>query len=584
MANQEGQFVYVNHPACDILGYSQEELLSRKIFDIEDIFPVSSWEEHWQKLKSSGNLIVESSYRTKQGKIFPVEIHETYIEFEGQEYNCTFVEDITKRRESEEILRKNERFLSDIFNSIQDGISILGLDLTVLRVNSIMEKWYSSNLPLVGRKCHTCYHASDRICDPCPSVRCLSSGKPESEIVRGIPGATAVEWIELYSYPMKNPKTGEITGVLEFVRDITHRKKAEMALEASENTFRTLFNNMSEGVALHEVIMDAEGKPIDYRFIDVNPAYQRHTGIFSSNVIGRLGTEVYGTEKAAYLDVFSKVAMTGIPYVFDTYFPPLKRHFHVSVVCHGENRFATVFEDITERKQKERELQEKNAELERFTYTVSHDLRSPLITIKGFLGIMEQDLLSGKRDQVLLDMKRISDAADKMENLLRDLLELSRIGRIVSKPVKISSEKLFQDAIELLSGLIKTKEIHIQLHPGLPFVYGDSMRLLQVIQNLLENAIKYMGQEKKPFIEIGIIEEYSEKIFWIKDNGIGIDPKYHENIFGLFNKLDARTEGTGIGLALARRIIEVHGGRIWLESEGLGKGSTFFFTLPCSES
>lgn len=444
-----------------------------------------------------------------------------------------------------------------------------------------MEKWYSCHLPLIGKKCYTCYHGSNRVCDPCPSLRCLLSGKPENEIVAGLPGSP-VEWIELYSYPMKNPQTGKIVGILEFVRDITQRKKAEIALEQSETKFRTLFNDMSEGVALHELILNKEGNPSDYRIIDVNPSYSKHTGIPMEMAKGILGTKVYGTEKPAYLDVFAKVAQTGEPYIFDTYFPPLKKHFHVSVVSHGKNCFATVFEDITERKKREQELHEKNAELERFTYTVSHDLRSPLITIKGFLGVMQQDLLSGRQDRILNDMKRISDAADKMESLLRDLLELSRIGRIVNKPIKISLDQLFKDAIELLSGSIKKKEINIVLYSGFPFVYGDPVRLLQVIQNLLENAIKYIGQQESPLVEIGMREKDQEKIFWIKDNGIGIDPKYHENIFGLFNKLDAKTEGTGIGLALVKRIVEVHGGRVWVESEGLGKGATFCFTLPCT--
>jgi len=226
------------------------------------------------------------------------------------------------------------------------------------------------------------------------------------------------------------------------------------------------------------------------------------------------------------------------------------------------------------------ELEAKNAELERFTYTVSHDLKSPLITMKGFLGYLREDAQSGNMERLEKDIQRIGDAADKMQNLLNDLLELSRIGRLINKPVEVPFNSLVADALELVDGRISPRGIAISVGENLPPIFGDRQRLLEVLQNLIDNAAKFMGDQPAPRIEIGaqgVVNEMT--VYYVRDNGIGIAPEFVENIFGLFNKLDAQSEGTGIGLALVKRIIEFHEGRIWVESEA-GKGATFFFSLP----
>lgn len=241
---------------------------------------------------------------------------------------------------------------------------------------------------------------------------------------------------------------------------------------------------------------------------------------------------------------------------------------------------AALQEELTNRKQLIAELAAKNAELERFTYTVSHDLKSPLFTIRGFLGYLEQDALSGDQEKIRKDSQRIVDATDKMHQLLNDLLELSRIGRLMNEPEEIRFEELTSEALEIVYGQIQQRGVHVQVQENLPNVYGDRRRLIEVIQNLVDNAIKFMGTQPEPNIEIGQQgEENNMPIFFIRDNGIGILPEHFDRVFGLFNKLDPRSDGTGIGLALVKRIIEVHGGRIWVQSEA-GKGSTFFFTLP----
>ena len=234
---------------------------------------------------------------------------------------------------------------------------------------------------------------------------------------------------------------------------------------------------------------------------------------------------------------------------------------------------------IAERKVYEQELQQKNAELERFTYTVSHDLKSPIITIKGFTGSMEKDLENGNYRRVAGDLKRVGAAADRMGDLLRDLLELSTIGRIINTPEPVAMNLVVDDVLAQLAGPLKNHKVTVAVEPGLPTVFCDRRRMAEVLQNLVENAITYRGDTPEPRLEIGLRKDADENIFFVRDNGIGIDEKYHKIIFGLFNKLDAESAGTGIGLALVKRIIEVHGGRVWVESEGVGMGSRFCFTI-----
>ena len=232
---------------------------------------------------------------------------------------------------------------------------------------------------------------------------------------------------------------------------------------------------------------------------------------------------------------------------------------------------------------KNAELESKNAELERFTYTVSHDLKSPLVTIRGFLGLLEQDALSGNTVQMKQDIQYINSAATKMQQLLNELRELSRVGRLMNPPEAIPLADLAREALSLMDDAIKERHVTVMVDPSLPVVYGDRHRLLEVLQNLIENSVKYMGGQPEPRIEIGARQDEDEAVLFVRDNGVGIEPRYHEKIFGLFERLDAGTEGTGVGLALVKRIVETHGGRIWVESEGKNQGTTICVMLPLTE-
>jgi PAS domain S-box-containing protein len=245
-----------------------------------------------------------------------------------------------------------------------------------------------------------------------------------------------------------------------------------------------------------------------------------------------------------------------------------------------------VARDITERKQAEeererllKELEAKNRELERFTYTVSHDLRSPLVTIQGFTDMVQTDLAQNELERVADDLTYIENAATKMDQLLSGTLRLSRIGRIANPPEDVPFGKIVQDVLEQTAGEITSNNIEVSVADDFPTVHVDRMRIAEVLVNLIVNSINYRGEQPSPKIEIGHRIENGERVFFVQDNGIGMDKSEHEKVFDLFYQVDKSGKGMGAGLAIVKRIIEAHNGRIWIESEK-GKGCTVCFTLP----
>jgi signal transduction histidine kinase len=227
----------------------------------------------------------------------------------------------------------------------------------------------------------------------------------------------------------------------------------------------------------------------------------------------------------------------------------------------------------------EHELKEKNAELIRFSYAVSHDLKSPLVTILAFLGYLENDIRNQDTARTELDIGYIRTAAEKMGRLLDELRNLSQIGRVKSDSVELSFQKIVREALTLVAGRIAEKGAQVEVTEEPVILRGDHCRLVEVFQNLIDNAVKFMGKQVAPRIEIGAEKNGDEIVLFVRDNGTGIDPRHQEKVFGLFEKLDSHAEGTGMGLALVKRIVEIHGGGIWVESEGPGRGTCFRFTL-----
>ncbi len=366
-------------------------------------------------------------------------------------------------------------------------------------------------------------------------------------------------------------------------RDVTRQREAEEALRESEMRYRQLVEEMQDVI----FAIDLEG-----RFTYVSPAVERFSDFTVDEVLGKpFARFVHPDDLQPLFESFQRT-LEGKKEPFEFRILDKRggvRHVRTSsrVILMDGQPVGTrgVMSDVTERKlaeaERERliaELEAKNAELEQFTYTVSHDLKSPLFTIRGFLGLLEEDCFSGKREKVRDDIRHITNATETMQRLLDDLLELSRIGRITNPPEVVSLSVLAEEAAALVARQVEERGVTLEIAPDLPQVYGDRLRLREVFQNLLDNAVKFMGDQPEPRIEVRSANLGDRVEVRVRDNGPGIDEQYFEKVFGLFERLDNKTEGTGIGLALAKRIVEVHGGEIWVESDGAG--ATFCFTLP----
>ena len=167
-----------------------------------------------------------------------------------------------------------------------------------------------------------------------------------------------------------------------------------------------------------------------------------------------------------------------------------------------------------------------------------------------------------------------------MNGLLDDLLKLLQVGHATNPPVEAPLQELVQKALSLTAGRIDKLGVRVTVTQKPVVLYGDRVRLVEVFQNLVDNAVKFMGEQKEPLVEIGAETKNGYILYFVRDNGMGIDPRYRDKLFSLFEKLNSGLEGTGIGLYLVKRMIEVHGGKIWAESEGIGKGTCFWFSLP----
>lgn len=226
------------------------------------------------------------------------------------------------------------------------------------------------------------------------------------------------------------------------------------------------------------------------------------------------------------------------------------------------------------------ELERVNQELNKFTTNVAHDLMSPILAAAGNVDLLRRDLEDKNIESAGKSVQRIQKVIDKMRQLLEDLLKLARLGKVVDPIRMISMEEVVEEVKGYLDGLLDGLDYSFYVEPGLPDVYADRSRIVVVLQNLLENAVKFRQPGNPLYIHIGFSRSGDFPVFFIKDNGIGIDPRHHQQIFELFTRVDMKSHGSGVGLSMVERIIRSHGGKIWVRSEGERKGTAFFFSLP----
>jgi PAS domain S-box-containing protein len=341
------------------------------------------------------------------------------------------------------------------------------------------------------------------------------------------------------------------------------------------------------------VALDPNGKVLIF-----NKSCERKTGYNHEEIMGKNWFDmVYSpVGKAEAIEFFQKVVEGHIPDIIEERILAKDRNFlnvqwHPSTINDSRGELKSVIlagYDITLKQKRQNELEIKNIkllknneDLENILSIVSHDLKNPLYIIQDFASILLQEYNESLSEDGLYYIERIKANAKNMEKLILDLLELSRVSRSKGILQECSISDLIQRSLEEFMQLIRSKGIEVRISGPFPVCFCEPERILQVFMNLLSNSIKFMQEARNPMVEIGYKETQEEHEFFVRDNGIGIEREYHEKIFVIFQRLqDVRNvEGTGVGLTIVKKIIETHGGRVWVESEK-GRGATFYFTIP----
>ncbi|HEV2691480.1 MAG TPA: PAS domain S-box protein, partial [Verrucomicrobiae bacterium] len=598
-------FISVNQRFCEIVGYPQAEL--RKMNFKQFTHP----DDLQADLDNMARLIagevrhyrMDKRYIQKSGNVVWASLTIVPLWALGEEPNfyMAVVEDITERKRAVAALRESQALYLSLVEQMPAGIFRKdGAGRYVFVSPSFCE------LKGMGREQFLGKTALELGLE---DAKLASSGASHhAQIMRT---GRRIEVEEKHVHPdgrefffqaVKSPvfdAAGEIIGSQGVLFDTTARKQAELEARESETRYRTLFNTLIEGFCTIEVIFDAASKPVDYRFLEANPAFEKQTGLYG--VQGKLMRELAPNHEEHWFEVYGKIAVTGESMHFENEAKALGRFYDVHAYRIGkpENRkVAILFNDITRRKQAEAEIKKLNIDLERrvtertaqleaankeleaFSYSVSHDLRAPLRAVNGFAGIVLEDYSALLPEDGKRYLTRIRNGGQQMGQLIDDLLAFSRLSRQPMNRFTVDSGKLVKTVLdELKPQWERERQIDIRLGE-LPQSFGDFALLKQVWVNLISNAVKYSRGRNPSVVEIGCLCDVKPTTYFVRDNGTGFDMQYAHKLFGVFQRLHRADEfeGTGVGLAIVQRVINRHGGRIWAEAKP-DQGAVFYFTL-----
>ncbi len=580
--NADGKITDVNKSTEEVTGYSREQLIGS---DFSDYFTEPDKARvGYKKVFTEGYVRdYPLAIRHQSGKITDVLYNATVYRNEDGVIQGVFAaaRDVTDRKIAEQKLLAASLYSRSLIEASLDPLVTISKDGKITDVNKATED-------VTGRTREELIDSdfSDYFTEP-QEARAGYQKVFTEGLVKDYPLAIkhkSGRIIDvLYNASIYRNQNGEIQGIFAAARDVTERKKAEENVRAASLYSRSLIEASLDPL----VTISAEGK-----ITDVNESTEDVTGFSREQLIGSDFSD-YFTEpekaRAGYKQVFTEGLVKDYPLAI--------RHksgkitdvlYNATLYRNPQGDIQGVFaaaRDVTERnameseiKQTMEKLKQSNAELEQFAYVASHDLQEPLRMVASYVQLLERRY-KGKLDKDADEFIGYAvDGANRMRGLIDDLLTYSRVARL-GKPFEPTNIESTLDIVLLnLQASIKENNATVT-HDKLPVVMADGGQLVQLLQNLIGNAIKFHGK-KPPHVHVSAQDKGNEYVFSVRDNGIGIAPEYYDRLFKIFQRLHTREEypGSGIGLAVCKRIVERHGGRIWIESQ-VGKGSTIYFTL-----
>ncbi len=589
----EGKTTFANKAALNMVGYTLEEMLNVSQHDLihhhyADGTPYPKESCNIYATFREGRTKTEDKevFWHKNGSAIPVEYTSSPIlDVDGEISGAVIVfKDISERREAENKLHESYQFQELIMKTVPGMIFIKDDQFRIIQANEEFLNVYPPEQRdrVIGYTTLESYDPQDAEGFLKHDIEAFENGSSEVEETITFPDGNKKT---LLTKKVRFENSDNKNYILGLAHDITELKRKDLELAKSEAKHRAVLENTVDG------LITITSRGIIESF---NPASEKIFGYKARELIGRNIKILMPTPDREYHDEYlrdyknsGKKSIIGISREVTglrkdgTEF---SMELSVSEInLDGQILYSGIVRDITERKITEEELVRSNLDLERFAYIASHDLQEPLRMVSSFTNLIQEEYKDSFDDKAQKYMGFISNASERMQDLVRDLLDYSRAGQSVPKFETIECNQLVNSVVEALNDVIEETKAEVTFD-SMPEIYSNPIRVSRLLQNLIGNAIKYKKDNVTPQVHVGVQENGDYWTFSVSDNGIGIKQEYLDQVFVLFKRLHNKDEyaGTGIGLAICKKIVESIGGKIWIESE-FGSGSTFYFNIPKSE-